>query len=304
MSGRAQLRVFVTGANGFIGSAIVKDLLHSGHSVLGLARSDASADAVQALGAQVCRGELSRPDGLAEAARTCDGVIHMAFIHDFIDLGAAGRTDLAAIKAMGEALAGSGRPLVVASGVAHLAPGRLGTEADAADPNSVAKHRIPSEAATLGLAARGVRACLVRLPPTVHGEGDKGFVPAIIGVARAKAVAAYIGDGANRWPAVHRLDAAQLFRLALEKGSAGARYHAIAEQGIAMREIAGVIGRRLGVPVASKAPAEAAAHFGWIGHFVGIDCPSSGASTQAQMDWHPKLPGLLEDMDGPRYFPA
>jgi nucleoside-diphosphate-sugar epimerase len=296
------MRVFVTGASGFIGSALVKELATAGHQVLGLARSDASAAALAAAGADVQRGSLEDLDSLRSGAAATDGVIHAAFIHDFLDLAAAGETDRLAIEALGDALADSGRPLIVTSGTAHLTPGRLGTEDDAPDPNSVAKHRIPSEKTTLALASRGVRAMLLRLPPSVHGDGDHGFVPALIGIARQKGVAAYVGDGRNHWPAVHRLDAAHLYRLALERGSAGARYHGIADQGIPVREIAEVIGRRLNLPVVSKSREEAVDHFGWLAHFIAIDCPASSAKTQGQLGWHPTQPGLLSDLDREEYF--
>jgi nucleoside-diphosphate-sugar epimerase len=296
------MRVFVTGATGFIGSAIVQELIGAGHQVLGLARSDAAAASLAAAGADVHRGSLDDLESLRSGAAASDGVIHTAFIHDFSHLAAAGETDRHAIETLGGALAGSGRPLVVTSGIAHLTPGRLGTEDDAPDPNSAAVHRIPSEGATLALASRGVRASLVRLPPSVHGEGDHAFVPALIGIAREKGVSAYVGDGLNRWPAVHRLDAAHLFRLALEKGAAGARYHGVADEGVPLRDIAEVIGRHLNLPVVAKSREEAAGHYGWLAHFVGIDCPASSAQTQEQLGWHPTHPALISDLDQGHYF--
>jgi len=296
------MRVFLTGATGFIGSAIIPELLGAGHQVTGLVRSEAGTRALIAAGVQVLHGTLDDVETLRQGAAAADGVIHTAFIHDFKDLAAAGRTDLAAIAAFGAALAGSDRPLVVTSGTAHLPPGRSSTEDDAPDVQCPARHRIPSEEATLALAQRGVRSCLIRLPPSVHGDGDHGFVPALIGVARATTVSAYVGDGMNRWPAVHRRDAARLFRLALESGTAGARYHGIADQGVPVRAIAEVIGRRLDLPVVSRSPQDAAAHFGWLATFIGLDCPSSSALTQERLGWKPVHAGLLADLDRPAYF--
>jgi nucleoside-diphosphate-sugar epimerase len=296
------MRVFVTGATGFIGSAIVQELIGAGHRVLGLARSDAAVQALNAAGARVHCGTLEDLDSLRRGADASEGVIHTAFIHDFSDVAAAGKTDRLAIEAFGAALAGTGRPLVVTSGIAHLPTGRIGTEADAPDPKSVATHRIASEEMTLALASHGVLASLVRLPPSVHGDGDHGFVPALIGIARQKGVSAYIGDGLNRWPAVHRLDAANLFRLVLEKGTAGIRYHGIADEGVPIREIAAVIGRRLNVPVVSKSPEDAVEHFGWLSRFFGIDCPASSVQTQERLGWRPSRPGLISDLDHARYF--
>jgi len=296
------MRVFVTGATGFIGSAIVQELIDAGHQVLGLARSDAAADALARLGIEAHRGELSDTESLAAGARGCEGVIHTAFIHDFVNFSAAGETDRRAIDALGAALAGSGRPLVATSGTAHLKAGRIGTEDDAPDPNSAATHRIASEETTLAMASRGVGASLVRLPPSVHGDGDYGFVPRLIEIAREKGVSAYVGDGLNRWPAVHRLDAAHLFRLALEKGSPGARYHGIADEGVPVRDIAEVIGRRLNVPVVGKSPEEAADHFGFLARFLALDCPASSAQTQERLGWRPTQRGLIPDLDHGRYF--
>jgi nucleoside-diphosphate-sugar epimerase len=298
------MRVFVTGATGFIGSAIVQELFQAGHQVLGLARNDAGADALKRLNVEVHRGDLADTETLASAARASDGVIHTAFIHDFSNMAAAGQTDRIAIEVFGDALANTGKPLVVTSGVAHLKPGQIGTESDTPDGSSSSSHRIASEVTTLALAARGVRAALVRLPPSVHGDGDRGFVPALIRVTREKATSAYVGEGANRWPAVHRLDAANLFRLVLEKGIAGARYHGVAEEGIAARDIATVIGRRLNVPVVSKTRAQIAEHFGWIGNFFAIDCPASSTLTRETLGWRPIQAGLIADLDNPRYFAA
>jgi nucleoside-diphosphate-sugar epimerase len=243
------MRVFVNGATGFIGSAIVPELIGAGHRVMGLARSDAAAEALARMGAEAHRGELSDTASLAVGARASDGVIHTAFIHDFAQYEANAEIDRHVIEAMGDALAGSGRALVVTSGIALLRAGRIGTEEDAPDPGSAAAPRIASERVALALAARGVRVSIVRLPPSVHGEGDHGFIPALIAVAREKGVSAYVDEGLNRWSAVHRLDTAKLYRLALEKGAAGAVHHGVADEGVPMREIAGVIGRRLKLPI-------------------------------------------------------
>ncbi|HEX5341626.1 MAG TPA: SDR family oxidoreductase [Duganella sp.] len=296
------MKVFVTGATGWVGSAVITELLAAGHEVLGLARSDEGAAQLAARGVAVHRGELSDLDSMAAGARACDGVIHTAFIHDFKDFNAAGEADRAAIEAMGKALAGTGKPLITTSGSAHLRPGRIGTENDAPDPEAKAQHRVPSEELTLALAERGVRAMVMRLPPSVHGDGDYGFVPRLIDIARDRGVAAYIGDGENRWPAVHRFDAAHLYRLALEKGKAGARYHAIDDQGIPTREIAAAIGKGLHLPVASIPEDEAAAHFGFLARFFGTDCPTSSKQTREQLNWQPERPGLIDDLALPHYF--
>jgi nucleoside-diphosphate-sugar epimerase len=296
------MRVFVTGATGFVGSAIVKELLAAGHKVLGLARSDASAAALTQTGAEVHRGTLEDLDGLRKAATACDGVVHTAFIHDFSNLAASGEVDLRAIQAMGDALAGSGKPLVTTSGTALLAPGRVATEDMVSDHNAPIRHRIASDEATIALVSRGVRSALVRLPPTVHGDGDHGFVPMLIGIAREKGSAVYPGDGENRWPAVHRLDAAQLYRLVLEKGVAGTHYHAVGEQGIPSKQIAEAIGRRLNLPVVSKSGAQYAEHFGWLGNFFGLDCPASSEKTRAALGWQPKHRNLIDDLEQGTYF--
>jgi len=294
------MRVFVTGATGFIGSAVVQELINAGHQVLGLARNDAAADALARLGVEAHRGELSDTESLAAGARACEGVIHTAFIHDFSQFEANVETDRRAVEALAGALAGSNRPLVIASGTLMVSHARPGTEQDA--PASVDVPRAASEATVLAAARRGVRGSIVRLPPSVHGDGDHGFVPRLIGIAREKGASAYVGDGLNRWPAVHRLDAAHLFRLALEKGSAGARYHGVADEGVPVREIAEVIGRRLNVPVVAKSPAEAAGHFGFLGHILGIDGPASSKLTQERLGWRPVQPGLIPDLDRPNYF--
>lgn len=296
------MRVFVTGATGYIGSAIIQELRGAGHQVLGLARSEAAAQALVAAGIEAHLGALDDLDSLQRGAAAADGVIHTAFVHDFSAYATAGETDRRAVEALGAALLGSGRPLVITSGITVLTPGRLATEEDALDASAPSAPRIPSEEAVLALASQGVRASVVRLPPSVHGEGDRAFVPALIGIAREKGVSAYVGEGLNRWPAVHRLDAARLFRLALEQGTAGARYHGIHDEGIPTRDIAAAIGRHLHVPVVAKTPEEAADHFGWLGQFYSVDCPASSARTQQQLGWRPSQPSLLSDLDQGHYF--
>jgi nucleoside-diphosphate-sugar epimerase len=293
------MRVFVTGATGFIGSAVVRELIDGGHQVLGLARSDASAKSLIAAGAQVHRGSLEDLENLRSGAAAADGVIHTAFIHDFSNYGPAAEADRHAIETLGDTLAGSNRPLIVTSGtLLAQRQSSLATEEDAPNPSFPRK----SEAAVLALAARGVRATVLRLSPSVHGDGDHGFVPNLIGIAREKGVSAYVGDGLNRWPAVHRLDAAHLYRLVLEKGTAGATFHGVADEGVPTREIAEVIGRHLNVPVVSKSGEEAASHFGWIGHFFGIDAPASSALTRERLGWRPVQLGLIADLNAGNYF--
>jgi len=296
------MRVFVTGATGFIGSAVVQELIGAGHQVLGLARSDAAARSLAAAGAQAHRGALDDPDSLRRGAAGTEGVIHTAFIHDFSNIAASGEIDRLAIDAIGAELAGSDRPLVVTSATGLLAPGRVGIEEDAPDPRSMGSHRVASEVAALSLTSRGVRVSVVRLPPSVHGEGDHQFVPALIRIAREKGVSAYVGQGRNRWAAVHRLDAAHLFRLALEKGPAGARFHGVADEGVPTRDIAAVIGRGLSVPVVSKPREQAADHFGWLGWFFAEDVPASSTRTQERLGWRPRQPGLLADLERGHYF--
>ncbi|MFF0083868.1 SDR family oxidoreductase [Streptomyces canus] len=295
------MRVFVTGATGFVGSAVTRELLDAGHEVLGLARSDRSVEALKSAGAEVHRGDLNDLDSLRRGAEAADGVAHLAFIHDFTNLTSSGEADLRAIEAIGSVLEGTGKPFVVTSGLL-TAPGRLGTEEDPADPGSPGHHRLASEVATLALAERGVRSSVLRLPPSVHGEDDGGFVPMFIDFARHKGVSAMVGDGSNHWAAVHRLDAARLFRLALEAAPAGVRLHAIGDEGVPFREIAETVGRGLGVPVTSVAPENATDHFGWLGRFAAIDMRASGTLTRKLLDWQPEHPALIPDLEAGHYF--
>ncbi len=294
------MRVLVTGASGWIGSAVVPELRAAGHQVVGLARSDASAAALQAAGAEVLRGDLDDLETLRAGAAGAEGVVHLAFKHDVAFSGnfeAAADTDRRAIETFGAALEGSGRPLVIASGLAGHAPGVVATEAGSPDPSAPAGHRMLSERAALALAGSGVRSSSVRLSPTVHGAGDHGFVAVLVDTARATGVSGHVGDGTNHWPAVHRSDAARLFRLALESAPPGSVLHGAAEQGVPTREIAEAIGRRLDLPVA---PVEAQ-HFGWLGGFIAMDIQASSARTRALLGWEPAGPGLIEDIDQGAY---
>jgi nucleoside-diphosphate-sugar epimerase len=298
-----EMRVFVTGASGFIGSAVVQELLRARHDVIGLARSESSADALAAVGAQVHRGDLGDLDSLCTGAEASDGVIHLAYIHDFSKFEDNARVDQRAIEAIGEVLAGSDRPLVIANGTLMLrADGRPATEEDRGDPAATIGRRL-NEQVLLGFAETGVRSASLRLPPTVHGKGDHGFVPMIIDVAREKGVSAYVGDGSNRWPAVHRLDAASLFRLALEQAPPGTVLHGVGEEGVPVREIAEVIGRHLDLPVVSISAEQAPDHFGFLGAFIGADSPASSALTRARFGWQPAQPGLLQDLEQGHYIP-
>ncbi|MEF3305346.1 SDR family oxidoreductase [Paenibacillus sp. GYB003] len=292
------MRVFVTGATGFIGSAVVRELLDAGHRVVGLARSDRSAAALTAAGADVHHGDLDDLDSLREGAGSADGVIHLAFKHDFTSFEAAAAADALAIEAMGAALKGTGKPFVATSGTLMLMPGILGTEEQASMQSTPRR----SEEAALALAGHGVRSSIVRLAPSVHGEGEQGFVPTLIGIARQKGVSAYVGDGLNRWPAVHQLDAARLFRLALEKGDTGAIYHGVADEGVPFRDIAGVIGRQLNLPVRSITREEADAHFGWLSFAASTDNPTSSALTKERLGWQPVYPALIADLEQGHYF--
>lgn len=292
------MRVFVTGATGFVGTGVVRELIGAGHSVLGLSRSDEGARALTSAGAQVHRGDMQDLDSLRSGAAEADGVIHLAFNHDFTKFAENCEMDRRAIEAIGSVLEGSERPLLVTSGLALVAPGRLATEADSPAPGFPRM----SEAAAEALATRGVRAASVRLAPSTHGAGDHGFVPRLIAIAREKGVSAYIGDGANRWPGVHRFDAARLYRLALESGAKGGPYHAVADEGVPFKEIARVIGWWLSVPVVSKSPEEAADHFGWFARFAGMDIPASSERTRRLLNWQPTHPDLLTDIDQKAYF--
>ncbi|GAB3573620.1 SDR family oxidoreductase [Amycolatopsis endophytica] len=299
------MRVFVTGASGHVGSALVPELLAAGHEVVGLARSDASAAKLTTAGAGVRRGDLRDLDVLREAAAESDGVVHLAFDHEAMvagDLASAGDTDLAVVRAFGDALDGTGKPLVVTSGTGILVA--LGLDRTATEEDVVpGGYRIDSENEVIGFADRGIRSSVVRLPPSVHGPADKhGFVPTLIASARKAGRSGYLGDGANRWPAVHTVDAARLYRLALEKAPAGSRLHAVGDEGVPLREIAEVIGRHLDVPVQSVPQEQAAAHFGFLVRFAGMDNPASGVRTQQLLDWKPERPGLLADLDDGHYF--
>jgi nucleoside-diphosphate-sugar epimerase len=298
------MKVFVTGATGFIGSAIVRELTGAGHQVLGLTRSDAGAQSLIAAGADVHRGDLENLDSLRSGAAKSDAVIHTAFNHDFSKYVANCEDDRRAIEAMGEALAGSGRTLIVTSGtaMANSAPGVLSTEHDQPASSKVVP-RAASEEAVVSAATRGVRTAIVRLPQ-VHDTVKQGLVTYAIDVAREKGVSAYVGDGLNRWPAAHRLDTARLYRLALEKADAGDKFHAVAEEGVPVRDIAEVIGRGLNVPVISLGPEESSKHFGWLAAFVGRDVPASSVYTREKLGWSPTGPGLIADLKNMRYFPA
>ncbi len=293
------MQVFMTGATGFVGSAVVRELLNAGHSVSALARSDDAASTLNKTGVQVYRGDLSDLECLRQYASSADGVIHTAYIHDFANFAEAGQVDKRAIEALGEALAGSDRPLIVTSGVALLAQGNVVTEDTPAPAGQVPRM---SEQAAEYASTIGVNATSIRLPPTVHGEGDHGFLQILIAIAREKGESAYIGEGLNHWPAVHRLDAAALYRLILERGAPEPRYHGIAEQGVPFRNIAEVIGRQLGLAVVSKSEVDAVDHFGWFVRFASLDCRASSHNTREQMGWVPTHLDLISDLDQNYYF--
>jgi nucleoside-diphosphate-sugar epimerase len=307
------MRIFVTGASGWIGSAVVPELLQAGHQVTGLARSDASADALAKAGADVEHGTIDDLDLLAKTAAASDGVIHLAFKHDIAftgDFEGAANADRLAIDTFGDALAGSGKGFVIASGTLMVSPGSLATEKDGLEPGAAAEHgagpsmRADNGLATLALAGRGVRSSVLRLPPTVHGDGDNGFMAALVAMAREHGNAAYVGDGANRWPAVYRLDAARLFRLAVEKAPPGSVLHAVQDEGVPTRAIAEMFSKHLDVPLVSVTPEEAPARFSWLARFIAADAPASSAITRELLDWQPTGPTLLEDLDQGHYFTA
>jgi nucleoside-diphosphate-sugar epimerase len=296
------MQIFVTGASGWIGVPTVEQLVADGHEVVGLARSEEAAATVAATGAKVLRASLDDLDALGEAASASDGVIHLAFRHDIAfsgDFVGAVAADRRAIETFGNALAGSDRPLVIASGTLGLPPGRVGTEQDRPDPS--AHPRIANAHLTLALAERGVRSSVIRFAPTVHGAGDHGFIATLVEIARARQVAGYLGDGSNRWPAVHRFDAATLTRLVVERAPAGSIWHATDEEGVPTRDIAAAIGRQLGVPVQSIPADSAAEHFGFLAEFFGTDAPASSTLTRESLDWRPTGPGLLADLDAGVY---
>ncbi|WP_166997954.1 SDR family oxidoreductase [Paramicrobacterium fandaimingii] len=293
------MHVFVTGGTGQTGPAIVTELIGSGHRVTGLARSDAAAERLDALGAGVVRGSLEDLDSLRAGATSADGVVHMAMATDFDDVEGMTRREVNAIRELGEALGETGRPLLTTSGTLVLRPGQVSSESDSSDPDSIGQLRIPGEQACLALATKGVRAIVVRLAPTVHGPRDHGFIPMLIAAARRTGVSAYVGDGSNRWPAVHRLDAANLYRLALERSPGGRVVHGVGEPAVAFRAIAEKIGEKLNLPVRSVDPEQAPAHFGnpFMAAVFGTDAPASSGETQRLLGWKPNNRTLLDDLE-------
>jgi len=296
------MRVFLTGATGFIGTAVVRELIGAGHQVLGLARSREAADSLSEMGAEIHYGDLEDWESLRRGVAASDGVIHTGFIHDFSRLKEVCEIDRNVIGVLSTALIGSDRPLVVTSGIALVSPGQIATELDLPRLNADVFPRVATEEAVIESVSMGVRVSVVRLAPSVHGAGDHGFVPALISIAQERGVSAYVGEGTNRWTAVHRRDAATLYRLALEKGTSGSRFHGVAEEGVPFRDIAEAIGRRLNIPVVSKSPEEAAQHFGWLARFAEIDCPASSKLTQEILNWRPEYSTLVSDLNNGGYF--
>jgi len=298
------MRIFVTGATGWIGTAVTGELLAAGHDVVGLARSDASAETLAARGATPQRGTLDDLGVIKDAAADSDGVVHLGFVHDFERFAESGRVERAVVGTIGDTLAGSGRPFLLAAGVAGLTPGRTATENDASQHVGPDAPRGGSEALALEYADQGVRSVALRFAASVHGAGDHGFVAELARLARERGAAAYVGDGANRWPAVHRSDAARLVLLALEQAPAGGVVHAVAEEGVPMRDIAEALGRSLDVPTRSVTPEAAPEHFGWISRFVALDAPASSTLTRERYGWNPTGPTLLEDIAAGGYLPG
>jgi nucleoside-diphosphate-sugar epimerase len=295
------MRVFVTGASGFVGTAVVQQLLQAGHQVVGLVRSDQAAKRLQESGIETHTGNLDQPETIVAGLKNCDAVIHTAFNHDFSRFKENCELDRRVILALGDALAGTGRPLVITSGIGLLSADRLITEDDL-PPSSEVIPRAASEEAARTVAAKGVKAYIVRLPPTVHDKGDHGFVPMITGMAKDKGESVYIGEGQNNWPAVHRSDAATVYRLIVEMQPAQQVYHAVAEEGIPFRKIAEAIGKGLGLPAVSKAAADAEKHFTWFTHFAKMDCRASSQQTRDTLGWKPAGPALMEDLVPGIYF--
>lgn len=296
------MRIFLTGASGFVGSAITRELINNGHQVTGLARSDSAAEIIRSAGANVHRGDLEDLESLRNGAADSEGVIHAGFIHDFSKFKENCEIDRKAIETMGAVLKGSERPFIITSGIALLS-GKPATEDDM-PPSQSLNPRIATEEAAHAVATRGVNVSVVRLPPSVHDDGDHGFVPILGNLAREKGISAYIGEGRNHWCAVHRLDAARLYRLALEKGEPNSYYHAVADKGVEFRKIAEIIGKNLNVPAVSLSADEAATHFTWFAHFAAVDIQASSLKTREALDWHPTQIGLIEDIDRPSYFEA